>query len=145
MKISVIIGLAMLCTAFFASCEHAEKAHDHNTATIQTVDNPAPKLTDLLRTELESWDGGEVIVSTVEAPPNTNLPIHYHNGEEFIYVLEGSAVVWQKDKPEIVLNAGDVFKIPYKQVHTAITRESSVKAIVFRVHEKGKPVRVPVD
>jgi hypothetical protein len=36
-------------------------------------------------------------------------------------------------------------KVPLKQVHTAITTEEGATILVFRVHELGKPERVPVE
>jgi quercetin dioxygenase-like cupin family protein len=104
-----------------------------------------PKLETLLKEVLEGVDGTEVIVSRVTVPPNTSLPKHWHPGEEFAYVLEGSITLWQKGKDDIVGKAGDVIKIPLKQVHTAITKDEGATVLVFRVHEQGKPERVPVE
>ena len=89
--------------------------------------------------------GTEVIVSRVQIPANTSLQKHWHPGEEFIYVLKGSAILWQKDKEDIQVKEGDVFKIPLEQIHTAITGDEGVTALVFRVHEKGKPERVKAE
>lgn len=105
------------------------------------VDKPV-KLENLLREELEVAKDIEVIVSLVEIAANTELPKHYHPGEEFVYLLEGSATVWQKDRPDTPMQAGDVFKIPYEQVHTAITGAQPARALVFRVHRKGMPERI---
>lgn len=110
---------------------------------VQAAD--AFKVDNLLRSELQVADGVEVIVSVIEIGPQFTLPKHYHPGEEFVYVLEGSATVWQQGKPDRVLRAGEVFKIPLEQVHTAMTSDSSARAIVFRVHRKGEPDRVPVE
>ena len=103
------------------------------------------KLANLLRAELELAEGIEVIVSMIEVPPETSLPTHYHPGEEFVYITEGSGTVWQKGKPDIVLKKGDVFKVPLKQVHTAKTGKEGFKAVVFRVHKKGEPERILTD
>jgi quercetin dioxygenase-like cupin family protein len=78
-------------------------------------------------------------------PPNISLPKHWHPGEEFAYVLEGSVTLWQKGKDDIVGKAGDVVKIPLKQVHTAITTDQGATLLVFRVHEQGEPERIPVE
>jgi len=61
---------------------------------------PPVKIENLLRTELVLAEGVEIIVSKVEIGPNFSLPKHYHPGEEFVYMLEGTATVWQKDKPD---------------------------------------------
>ena len=103
------------------------------------------KLENLLFEALEGAPGIEVIVSRVHIPANTSLPKHWHPGEEFVYVLEGSAILWQKDKDDILVEEGQVFKIPLKQIHTAITGNEGVTALVFRVHEKGQPERVKAE
>ena len=51
----------------------------------------------------------------------------------------------QEGKADIVMKAGEAIKIPLKQVHTAITGSEGVTALVFRVHEKGQPERVPAE
>jgi quercetin dioxygenase-like cupin family protein len=106
---------------------------------------PGLKVDNMLTSQLESVEGLEVVVSIVEVPPYTMLPKHWHPGEEFAYVLEGKAILWQKDKPDTILTEGQVIKVPLKQVHTAKTLENGAKILVFRVHEQGKPVRVNVD
>lgn len=99
----------------------------------------------MLKATLEGVDGTEVIVSRVTMPPNTTLPRHWHPGEEFGYVLDGSVTLWQEGKEDILCSRGDVVMIPLKQVHTAITGDEGVSILVFRVHEQGEPERVPVE
>lgn len=118
--------------------------HDHPSDT-KSAGKPAPELETLLKEVLEGVDGTEVIVSRVTIPPNTSLPKHWHPGEEFAYILEGSAILWQKGKEDIVGRQGEVLSIPLKQVHTAFTKDEGATILVFRVHEQGKPERVPVE
>jgi len=106
---------------------------------------PGLNLENLLKAELEGFEGGEVIVSRVTIPPNTSLPKHWHPGEEFAYILEGSCYLWQDGKEDTFGTAGDVMMVPLKQVHTAFTKDESATLLVFRVHEKGQPERIPVD
>jgi len=105
---------------------------------------PGVKLENLLRSELAGAEGLEVIVSRVTLPPHTALPKHWHPGEEFGYVLDGSMVLWQDGKEDIVGKKGDVMMVPLKQVHTAMTRDEGATVLVFRVHEVGQPERIPV-
>jgi quercetin dioxygenase-like cupin family protein len=104
-----------------------------------------PKLETLLKAVLEGVDGTEVVVSRVTIPPNTALPKHWHPGEEFAYVLEGSATLWQEGKKDVTFTKGEVAKVPLKQVHTAITTDEGATILVFRVHEQGKPERLLVE
>ncbi len=95
--------------------------------------------------ELELTEGTEVVVSHLIIPANTTLPKHWHPGEEFVYILEGSGILWQKGKPDVVLKKGDVYKVPLKQVHTAKTLEESATILVFRVMKRRNLVRVNVE
>ena len=106
---------------------------------------PGLVLNNLMSAELEGVEGTEVVVSEVTIPPNTALPKHWHPGEEFAYVIEGSVTLWQEGKADITGSEGDVVKVPLKQVHTAKTGDEGVKLLIFRVHEKGQPERVLVE
>lgn len=119
-------------------------AHD-DSSDEKSAGKSAPKLETLLKAVLEGVDGTEVIVSRVTIPPHMSLPKHWHPGEEFAYILEGSAILWQEGEDDIVGHAGDVLKVPLKQVHTAITKDEGATLLVFRVHEQGRPERVPVE
>jgi quercetin dioxygenase-like cupin family protein len=112
-----------------------------NTLVNAASDSPV-KVENLLRSELEVVEGIEVIMSRVEIAAGTSLPRHHHPGEEFVYVIDGEATMWQAGKADTVLRAGDVFKVPLGQVHTAITGSQAATAIVFRVHRKGLPERI---
>ena len=105
----------------------------------------AVKIENLLRDSLELADGVEIVVSYLELPKNTTLPAHYHPGEEFVYMLEGSGELSLKDQSKIVLKPGDVFKVPFKQIHSFSTLNEDVKAVVYRVHESGQPDRILVE
>jgi quercetin dioxygenase-like cupin family protein len=138
----ICLALVGFLLGLFAAYQSAASNHDN-----KSEDQPLSelKLENLLKAQLEGVDGTEVIVSRVTMPPNTSLPKHWHPGEEFGYVLEGSVVLWQDGKDDIVGKKGDVVKVPLKQVHTAMTKDEGATILVFRVHEQGKPERVPVE
>ena len=73
------------------------------------------------------------------------LPTHFHPGEEFVYMIQGSGELSLKDQSKIVVKAGDVVKVPYEHVHSFSTPDESAKAVVFRVHKKGQPDRTLVE
>jgi quercetin dioxygenase-like cupin family protein len=139
--ISVILPVVILAIAGSGICQENEsgKKPDILAGTIEglSVDN-------ILTDQLELVEGVEVVVSHIVMPPNTELPKHWHHGEEFAYLIDGSVILWQEGKEEILFKKGDAAKIPLKQVHTARTTESSATILVFRVHESGQPVRVLV-
>lgn len=142
MQKMIYLALMAVLLGPFAIYQSAASNHDHPS---QGEPISGLKLENLLKTQLEGVDGTEVIISRVTMPPNTSLPKHWHPGEEFGYVLEGSVVLWQDGKDDIVGKKGDVVKVPLKQVHTAITRDEGATILVFRVHEEGEPERVPVE
>lgn len=138
--VAVCIGIALLVLPVAAHAQGSSKAGE-----AKAEGAGKPKLETLLSAELEGVENTEVIVSRVTIPPGTALPKHWHPGEEFAYVLEGSATLWQDGMEDVTVKAGDVVKIPLKQVHTAITGEEGATILVFRVHEHGKPERTLVE
>ena len=99
----------------------------------------------MLRAPISIAEGLEVIISDVVIPPNGAVPRHYHPGEEFLYLIEGSAVHVEEGKEDQILKAGDAYVIPPKAEHAPRGGPDGARAIVFRVHVEGKPERVLVD
>ena len=91
----------------------------------------------MLRAPLTIADGLEVIISDVVIPPNATVPRHYHPGEEFLYVIEGSAVHVEEGKDDRILSAGDAYVIPPLAIHAPRGGPDGARAIVFRVHVEG--------
>lgn len=143
--IAFCIGVGLLGVAVAISSQVL--AYDESSQTEVAAREAAakPKLETLLSAQLEGVDNTDVIVSRVSIPPNTSLPKHWHPGEEFVYILEGSVSLWLDGELQSSVSQGDIVKVSLKQVHTAITRDEGVTALVFRVHERGKPERVIVD
>ncbi|MFG0328107.1 MAG: cupin domain-containing protein [Phycisphaerales bacterium JB037] len=102
---------------------------------------------DLLRAPLAAdlAPGLEVIIARVEVPPNTTIPWHSHPGEEFFYIVEGSADLLLLDGSSRTIHAGSPGQVPFRAVHTARTGSSGARIVVFRVHPAGQPVRLPHD
>ena len=112
--------------------------------TIATADQPPVRLETLMKTPLALDENIELTISYVEIGPDLSLPKHYHPGEEYVYLLEGEAILWQQGKADTPMTAGQVVKIPLEQVHAASTGSEVAKALVFRVHRKGEPERILV-
>ena len=103
------------------------------------------KFEDLMTEKLQGVENTEVVVSITTVPPHTTLPKHWHPGEEFAYILDGSIVLIQDGKADEYYRKGDVGKVPLKQVHTVRTDEESATILIFRVHELGQPGRILVE
>jgi len=123
----------------------ASAAGDPESEEAAPAPPPGLKLENLMRQVLEGVENTEVIVSRVTIPPHTSLPKHWHPGEEFAYLMEGSLTLWQEGKDNVPLQAGDAGVVPLEQVHTATTGEKGAKLIVLRVHRVGEPERVLVE
>lgn len=105
----------------------------------------AMEFNNLLTSNLAGTDNKEVVVSKVTVPPNTTLPKHWHPGEEFAYILDGSLVLWTENEGEATFTKGDSCVVPYQKVHTVRTTDEGVSILVFRVHEKGQEERYLVE
>jgi quercetin dioxygenase-like cupin family protein len=108
----------------------------------------APKVTSLMSKDLPESLGKEVLMITVEHAPGGSSPIHRHNAQAFVYVLEGSAVMQVKGGKQVILTPGQTFYEGPADVHVVGRNASStkpVKFLVFMIRDKGAPVLVPVE
>lgn len=105
----------------------------------------APGSNEVLKAKLESVDGVEVVISDVIIPANGAVPKHYHPGEEFLYMIEGSAIHVEEGQEDRVLKAGDAYVIRKGKVHSPRAGAEAARAIVFRVHVEGAPERILVE
>lgn len=129
-----------------ASCVKVEEEPAEQAAA-ETVQAPAglgPGSNEMLRANLAAAPDLEVLVSDVIIPPGAEVPRHYHPGEEFVYVIEGSAVHVQEGKPDREIRSGDAMVIEPEAVHAPRGGVQGARAIVFRVHLKDQPERIPV-
>lgn len=151
-----LVSLVLVAALLLAACAPPAKAPSvagaqiqadtliQTTARARLPDLP-PGSNERLRTPLALADGIEVIISDVVIPPGATVPRHYHPGEEFIYVLEGSAVHVEQGKPDRTLRAGDAYVIPPEAEHAPRAGAEGTRAVVFRVHVEGQPERTLVD
>ena len=104
------------------------------------------KVTELMSKDLACCPGKEGLMAIVEYPPGSKDPVHRHNANGFIYVLEGSIVMQVRGGKEMTLTPGQTFYEGPDDVHI-IGRNASqtkpAKFIVFFVKDKGAPVLVP--
>ena len=128
--------------AFLIVVTGAAAAMSHDVREPATLQKPRSQ--DLLTESLKSTEGLEVVVSHVALPPNFTLPMHWHPGEEFAYILQGSVTLILDGEGEQEAFSGDVGVVPLKKVHTARSGHEGATILVFRVHEEGQPGRVLV-
>ena len=106
---------------------------------------PSVQAENLLREPILGVEGKEIIVSRVSFPPHTELPWHWHPGEEFFYVIEGSVTIKRRGQDATPTAQGAAQKIAPEVIHTGRTGEQGAELVIFRVHAAGEPERYLVD
>jgi quercetin dioxygenase-like cupin family protein len=105
-----------------------------------------PEVKVLVTKDLTGAAGQEALVLMVEYGPGESEPVHRHNAQAFVYLLEGSVVMQVQGQPPVTLEAGDTFYEGRDDVHL-VGRNASptdrARFVVFLVKEKGAPVVVP--
>ena len=84
---------------------------------------------------------------TVDGKPMLVGKKHYHPGDEFIYLAEGTLTLDVAGKGKVTLKKGETIHIPARVVHQATNPDSDkpFKAVTFGVFEKGQPDTTVVD
>ena len=117
----------------------------NHTSSAGDISPPAVMADNLLREAIDGIEGKEVIVSRVSFPPRIELPWHWHPGEEFFYVIEGSITLKRREQPDVVTVRGDSQKIPPGVIHSGESGAEGAELVIFRVHASGQPERYLVD
>ncbi len=105
------------------------------------------KVTPLMSKTLPDIPGKEGTMLLVEYPPGAADPIHRHNADAFVYVLEGSIIMQVKGGKEVTLTPGQTFYEGPGDIHTVgrnASKTKPAKFVVFLVKEPGAPVLIPV-
>ena len=104
------------------------------------------KVTQLMSKDLTNLPGKEGLMITVDYPPGSSDPIHRHNANAFVYVLEGSIVMQVRGGKAVTLTPGQTFYEGPDDVHVVgrnASKTKPAKFVVFLVKDKGAPVVVP--
>ena len=102
------------------------------------------KVTDLFSKDLVNLPGKEGLMMIVDYPPGSTDPVHRHNANAFIYVLEGSIVMQVRGGKEVTLRPGH-YEDP-DDVHVVgrnASKTKPAKFVLVMVKDKGAPVLVP--
>lgn len=113
-----------------------------------TTKAPEPIVTPLMTRPLPEQPGKEVLMLSVEYPPGGADPVHRHEANAFVYVIEGSIVMGVRGAAPVTLKPGDTFYEGPNDVHTIgrnASQDSPAKFVVFLLKDKDKPALIPVD
>jgi quercetin dioxygenase-like cupin family protein len=106
-----------------------------------------PNVATLMSKDLKDNPGKEVLMITVDFPPGGSSPVHRHNAQAFVYVLEGSLVEQVKGGKEVTLTPGQTFYEGPDDIHVVDRNASTTKPakmLVILIKDKGEPLLVPV-
>jgi quercetin dioxygenase-like cupin family protein len=88
--------------------------------------------------------GHSLVVGDLVMEAGGTIPRHYHAGEEFLYVLGGSATVYREGETELTLMPGQGVRIAPGTVHWGKAGPDGVRAVSSWVATDGQPLRVAV-
>ena len=130
------IAIVLLATALTACGGGTERI-----ATYQ----PAPGINEVLRGAIEAAPGHELVMGDLVTPPGGEIPRHYHHGEEFIYVIGGSATVSRAGYADVPLGPGDSIRIAPGIVHWGKAGSDGARVMTAWVKPLDQPLRVPAE
>jgi quercetin dioxygenase-like cupin family protein len=137
-KPMLMLAFLMTSTLIITSTLMAQKAATQPTAQ-ETI-------TELMTKDLAGDPGKEVLMYTVDFPPGLSSPVHRHNAQVSVYVLEGSVVMQVRGGKEVTLRPGESFYEGPDDIHVVSRNASSTKSakfLVFMIHKKGAPLVIP--
>ena len=104
-----------------------------------------PPVTSLMSKDLTNMPGKEVLMITVEYPPGWSDPVHRHNAQAFIYVLEGSVVMQVKGGKQVTLTPGQTFYEGTDDVHlVGLSPNSAPASSLAFFSSRARAVLVPL-
>jgi quercetin dioxygenase-like cupin family protein len=105
-------------------------------------------ITPLITKDLAGSSGEQVLMYTVDFPPGFASPIHRHNAQVSVYVLEGSVVMQVRGGKEVTLGPGQTFYEDPSDIHVVSRNASSTetaKFLVCLINKKGVPLVIPAN
>ena len=103
-------------------------------------------ITPLITKDLAGLLGEQFLMYTVDFPPGFSSPVHRHNAQVSVYMLEGSVVMQVRGGKEVTLRPGQSFYEDPNDIHVVSRNASSTKSarfLVFLIHKKGAPLVIP--
>ena len=106
------------------------------------------KVTTLMSRDLSDIPGKEGDMLIVEYAPGAVDPVHRHNADAFVYVLEGSVVMQVKGGEPVTLQPGQTFYEGPNDIHVVgrnASKTEPAKFLVVFIKNKGAPILTPVE
>ena len=99
------------------------------------------KVTPLVKVDLDGVPNRQVIANIYEVPAGKMVPLHFHHGDEFHFVLAGEWAAQVEGRPDHIMKAGDSQYVERERWHggRVISAQASGGSGVMIV-EKNRPV-----
>jgi quercetin dioxygenase-like cupin family protein len=107
---------------------------------------PQPQVHPLIQKDVADVPGKEVVMITVDYPPGTVEPIHRHDAQVLVYVLEGTVIMQVRGGKQVTLTPGQTFYEDPNDVHTVGRNASTTKPakfVVVLLKNKGANIELP--
>jgi quercetin dioxygenase-like cupin family protein len=147
LSLSLSLSLAFCLSLSLASSALANNSTASSSTASSSGADQGAKVTPLMAKDLVGVAGKEISMITVEYTPGSVDPIHTHNAQAMVYVLEGEIVMQVKGGPQVTLKPGETFYEGPEDVHIVgrnASKTKPAKFVVFFVKEKGAPILTPV-
>lgn len=102
---------------------------------------PAPGSNVVLEGPIEGAPDRHLVMGDLVAAPGSVIPRHYHSGEEFLYVIGGSAILKREGMPDMELRPGQSVRIAPGVVHGGISGPDGTRAISSWIVVNNQPLR----
>lgn len=112
-------------------------------ASPPAVQVPPQGVNTIFEGPIEAAPGHSLVLGDLNLPAGAPIPRHWHHGEEFIYVLGGSVALRRDGGADLVLSAGQSYRVPPRTVHWGEAGPSGLRAVSSWVKVHGKPLREP--
>jgi quercetin dioxygenase-like cupin family protein len=106
------------------------------------------KVTPLMSKDIAGFPGKELVFIAVEYPPGHQDPIHRHNAQSFVYVVQGSVIMQVRGGQRVTLRPGQTFYEGPEDVHVIgrnASRTKPARILVYLIKNKDTPVLVPAE
>ena len=143
MRALALLGAVALSACSQGKAPVAEGEYDSQVPEAQAGYLPPMGSNEVFNEAVNAAPGHELIVADLRLPPDAVGEPHSHPWEEYLYVIDGSAVVDIDGMEQREVMAGETIVLPRETVHTPRAGAEGIRAIIIRVHDEGDPVMVP--
>lgn len=105
-----------------------------------------PTVTPLFARDLVGAPDREVVMMTVEYGPGGADPVHRHDAQAFVYVVEGTVEMQVEGGELVTLTPGETFYEAPDDLHVVGRNASGTKPakfVVVLIKDKGAPALIP--